>query len=370
MGLLTQGSPRAAYFYSVPDTSTFRYRAYNIAQALRPGAATGGASAAWFTAQDLDRMDRVLNACDLLVLCRNSLYTDGIARLAAKARARNRRILFDVDDLVFDPAYAHLLVDTLGLDMRNPEVWNYWFAYIGRVGATFALCDGALVTNGYLAAHAAAWSGKPARILPNFLNAEQQEISDVIWQAKERTGWRRDGRMHLAYFSGSPSHNRDFGLVSGAIAEILDADPTIWLRVVGFLEPGSDLARHASRIETLPLQDFINLQREIGSIEINLVPLQQNAFTHSKSDLKWFEAAIVGALTVASPARAYRDLIEPGRNGWLAEGYSWKSTLSEVARHFDDWRAEVAPRARAEALERFGWNRQAATIEAALFGDG
>ncbi len=364
-----RGSPRAAYFYSVPDTSTFRYRAYNIAQALLPGAATGGASAAWFTAQDLDRMERVLNACDVLVLCRNSLYTDGIARLAAKARARNRRILFDVDDLVFDPAYAHLLVDTLGLDMRNPEVWNYWFAYIGRVGATFALCDGALVTNGYLAAHAAAWSGKPARILPNFLNSEQQAISDDIWQAKERMGWRRDGRMHLAYFSGSPSHNRDFSLVSGAIAEILDENPTIWLRVVGFLDPSSDLARHASRIETLPLQDFINLQREIGSIEINLVPLQQNAFTHSKSDLKWFEAAIVGALTVASPARAYRDLIEPGRNGWLAEGYGWKGILSEIVRHFDDWRAEVAPRARAEALERFGWNRQAATIEAALFGD-
>jgi glycosyltransferase involved in cell wall biosynthesis len=368
MALLTRGSPRAAYFYSVPDTSTFRYRAYNVAQALQPGAAAGGPSAAWFTDRDLDRMERVLNACDVLVLCRNSLYTDGIARLAAKARARNRRILFDVDDLVFDPSYAHLLVDTLGLDTQNPEVWNYWFGYIGRVGATFALCDGALVTNDYLAGHAEAWSGKPARILPNFLNAEQQEISDRIWQAKERQGWRRDGRMHLAYFSGSPSHNRDFALVSSAIAEILDTDPTIWLRVVGFLEPGSELDRHASRIEALPLQDFINLQREIGSIEINLVPLQQNPFTHSKSDLKWFEAAIVGALTVASPTRAYREIIEPGRNGWLAEAYSWKTTLLEIVRHFHDWREDVAPRARAEALERFGWDRQAAAIEAALFG--
>jgi hypothetical protein len=34
MALLTRGSPRVAYFYSVPDTSTFRYRAYNVAQSL------------------------------------------------------------------------------------------------------------------------------------------------------------------------------------------------------------------------------------------------------------------------------------------------------------------------------------------------
>ena len=364
MAMLLRGAPRAAYFYAMPDTSTFRYRAYNIAQSLE---AERGASAAWFTAADLPHFGRVLDACDVLIFCRNSLYDDTVARIATLARARARRILFDADDLVFDPAYAHLLVDTLGVDKANQDVWNYWFGYIGRVAATYTLCDAAVVTNPFLAERAAAWSGKPVRIIPNYLNREQQDISDSIWQAKDANRWVRDGRRHIGYFSGSPSHNRDFALVAPAIARLMDADPTLWFRGVGFLDPGPDLARHAERIETIPLQDFINLQREIGAVELNIAPLLDNPFTNCKSELKWFEAAVVGALTIASPTHAFRGVVRQGANGWLAESYAWDTVLADVVRHCDAYRADVAPRARAEARERFGWDRQAAAITAALF---
>ena len=365
MALLLRGTPRAAYFYATPDTSTFRYRAYNIAQAL--GAQRAGAAASWFTAADLPRIGRVLDACDVLVICRNSLYDDSIARLAALARARGRRILFDCDDLVFDPAYAHLLVDTLGVDKRNDDVWNYWFAYIGRVGATFALCDAALTTNSVLAAHAARWSGKPARVIANFLNREQQDISERMWQAKAASKWAGDGRRHIGYFSGSPSHNRDFAMVAPAIARLMDADPGLWFRGVGFLEPGPDLARHAARIETIPLQDFMNLQREIGAVELNIAPLMDNAFTNCKSELKWFEAAVVGALTVATPTFTFRGAIRHGQTGFLAESHAWEDVLTEALRGFDARRGAMAEAARDEARERFGWDRQAAAITAALF---
>ena len=367
MALLMRGSPRAAYFYTVPDTSTFRYRAYNIAQALTASGGRRGPSAAWFTEAELEQMSRVLDACDVLVLCRNSLYDDRIARLAGWARARHRRILFDVDDLVFDSTYTHLLMDTLGVNVRDPAVWDYWFSYIGRIAATYTLCDGALVTNGYLARHAEAWSGKPVSVIPNFLNREQQDISDRIWDAKETGGWARDGRTHLAYFSGSPSHARDFGLVSHTIARLMDEDESLWLRVVGFLEPGPELSRHRARIETVPLQDFVNLQREIGAVEVNLVPLQDNPFTNCKSELKWFEAALVGALTVASPTFTYDRIIEHGSNGWLSHSHTWEAVLRETLRAVDGHRATIAPRAREEARAKYGWDRQARMIEAALF---
>jgi glycosyltransferase involved in cell wall biosynthesis len=364
---MMRGSPRAAYFYAIPDTSTFRYRAYNVAQALTASGSRHGPSASWFTEADMDGMGRVLDACDVLVLCRNSLYNERVARLAAQARARNRRILFDVDDLVFDPAYIHLIIDTLGVNAQDPAVWDYWFAYVGRVGATYALCDGAIVTNNYLAGHARAWSGKPVSIIPNFLNREQQEVSDRIWQAKDDSAWARDGRTHIGYFSGSPSHARDFGLVSHAIARLMDEDDSLWLRVVGFLEPGPELARYRARIEVLPLQDFINLQREIGAVEVNLVPLQDNPFTNCKSELKWFEAVIAGALTVASPTYSYSQAIEHGGNGWLAWSYTWETVLRDVLRNVDQHRASLAPRARQEAQARYGWDRQGAIIETALF---
>ena len=367
MAMMMRGTPRAAYFYAVPDTSTFRYRAYNVAQSLGANGTRTSPSASWFTAAELGQMGRVLDACDVLVLCRNSLYNDGVARLASQARARNRRILFDVDDLVFDPAYTHLLMDTVGADMSKSEVWDYWFAYVGRVAATYALCDGAITTNDYLAARAVAWSGKPAHIVPNFLNREQQAISDRIWSAKEANGWARDGRTQLAYFSGSPSHNRDFGLISNTIAQLMDEDTSIWLRIVGFLDVGPELARHRARIETLALQDFINLQREIGAVELNLVPLQDNPFTNCKSELKWFEGAVAGTLTIASATHAYRSVVDHCHNGWLAAPHTWEAILRDILPNVDDYRASVVPRAREEALDRYGWDRQAAKIEAALF---
>jgi glycosyltransferase involved in cell wall biosynthesis len=365
MAMLLRGSPRAAYFYEVPDTSTFRYRAYNVWQSLA-AEAPGGPVASWFHYGDLDRIERVLDQCDVLVLCRVH-YTDRINRMVTRARARGRRVLFDVDDLVFDVRWAHTVMDTLEVEL-NHDAWQFWFGDISRIGAAMALCDGIVVTNRYLAARAEAFLDKPTQIIPNYLNREQTEVSAQVWNAKERSGRARDGRIHLGYFSGTPTHNRDFALMVGPLARLMDEDERVMLRVVGFLGGiGSELERHRGRIEIIPLQDFLNLQREIGQVEVNLVPLQDNAFTNCKSELKWFEAAAVGAVTIAAPTYAFRHTIEHGKNGWLAPAYAWEDILREVIHGGEArWRS-VAARARMDAEERFGWRNQATIIRAALF---
>jgi glycosyltransferase involved in cell wall biosynthesis len=368
MTMLCRGFPRAAYFYEVPDTSTFRYRAYNVWQSLS-AEPPGGPSASWFHLGDLALMERFLDKSDVLVLSRVR-YTDQINRMVALARARRQRVLFDIDDLVFDLRYTHAVMDTLEVDLRDPGAFDCWFAYHGRMGGTMRLCDGVVATNPYLAARAEAFLDKRSRIIPNYLNREQMEISADVWDGKEELGWARDGRIHLGYFSGTPTHNRDFALIAQPLARLMDQDERLVLRVVGFLEHlGPDLDRHRARIESIPLQDFMNLQRKIGEVEINLVPLQDNVFTNCKSDLKWFEAAIVGAVTVASPTEVFRRTIEHEVNGWLAPAYAWEEVLRQVIEGGPTlWRA-VASRARADAIQRYGWRNQTNAIRAALFND-
>ena len=58
-----------AYFYDFPDTSTFRYRAFNMIQALN-SEVDGDTSASWFYRGDLDKMERFVDRADALVLCR------------------------------------------------------------------------------------------------------------------------------------------------------------------------------------------------------------------------------------------------------------------------------------------------------------
>ena len=185
-----------------------------------------------------------------------------------------------MDDLVFDGGYVPLIIDSLD-QPRTSDNWDNWFAWSGRYGATLRCCDGAITTNQFLADKIEAFMpGMTPHIVPNFLNRIQQEKSSAIWDDKVKSNFQRDDRIHIGYFSGSPTHNHDFEVANCGLAAIMDRFPDTILRIVGFLEPKPPLSLHKERIEMFPLQDFLNLQRLIGEVEVNVAPLQNNLFTN------------------------------------------------------------------------------------------
>ena len=162
---------------------------------------------------------------------------------------------------------------------------------------------------------------------------------------------------------------RDFALAAPAILRLMEKDPRIVLRIVGFLDVGPDLNRFRDRIEVFPLQDFLNLQRLIAEVEINIAPLQDNTFTNCKSELKYFEAAICGTLTVASPTFTFAASIEHGHTGLLAQGFDWSSKLEEAVSIVDSRAAYTAMACAAHdaVVERYGWDKHVQTIIDAVF---
>jgi glycosyltransferase involved in cell wall biosynthesis len=363
IGMLARGAPRVAYFYERPDTSTFRYRVWNMIEAL--GESMPGIGAAWFSAEDLAWTDLILDRCDTIVICR-ARYSPAFGRLIAAARSRGRRILFDVDDLVFDTRFTHLVLETLDQTSTEADL-DFWFAYMGRIGATLRLCDGVILTNEYLADRVTQFCGLPTWVVPNFLNAAQLGVSGTIRERKQASGYRRDGRIHLGYFSGTPSHNRDFAIIADTLADLLERDRRTVLRIVGFLEPRGRLASLTDRIERYPLQDFLNLQRLIGEVELNLVPLQDNTFTNCKSELKVFEAAITGTISIASPGFTLKQAIAEGETGYIAPAHRWEEVLLQAIERLEDY-PRMAEAAVAAAEECYAPERQAKAITAAVFG--
>jgi hypothetical protein len=99
---------------------------------------------------------------------------------------------------------------------------------------------------------------------------------------------------------------------------------------VGFLDVGPALHGFVDRIDILPLTDFLTLETLIGETGLNIVPLQTNAFSNSKSELKYFEAAIVETPTFATPTYSFRLAIEDGVNGYLVESYDWEDRLEQA----------------------------------------
>jgi glycosyltransferase involved in cell wall biosynthesis len=359
---LARGKRRVAYFYEAPDNSTFRYRVYNMAQVLNHGA--GDVSAAYFFLGDLHRLDEIADLADMLVICRTR-YDHQVNHLIDAFRIRHKKVLYDTDDLVFNLEYVHLLIKTLDVDVNDQQLWNHWFSYLGRLGATLKLCDGAITTNDYLARQIQEFSDVPVSIVPNFINQEQLELSDRIYEAKQGLAPTANKHIHFGYFSGSPSHNRDFALVATALEAALEQDERLAVVVVGYIDAGPGLKRFGERVTRFPFTDYVNLQRLIGSVEFNLMPLQHNVFTHSKSELKYFEAAVVGTQSIASPTYTYERAIRHGDNGYLAQAHQWLSIIGQALREIDQYPA-MAQRSRADAREKYAWFNQRACILAAL----
>jgi glycosyltransferase involved in cell wall biosynthesis len=365
---LRRGKTRVAYYYDLPDSSTFRYRVYNMIQVLR--CRDDGISASWFCRADSSHFDWIADCCDVLVICR-ARYTDRLSSMIERAKNSGRTVIFDVDDLVVDTRYAHLLMDALDQDTGSEAQLDHWFGYIGRLSTVLQLCDRAITTNEYLASHIRASTGKDVRIVPNFINREQLEYSLQLHAAKRTSRFAGDGRIHLGYFSGSPSHDNDFELISDALARLLDKDPRLHVRLIGYLNVKGAVVRHRERIERAGMHDFLNLQHLIASTEINLVPLQDNTFTNCKSELKFFEAGIVGTITIASPVFAYRQAVSDGANGFLAGPCEWESKMLcavETLSCLQGAYAEMAECAFEISRSRYSWDSQFRVIASALLG--
>ena len=121
-------------------------------------------------------------------------------------------MLFDIDDLVFDDRYTHLVMETLAQPVGE-ESLQAWFGWIARAGCTMRLCDGVITTNAFLAERIRDFSGLPTWTIPNFLNRAQIDLSSRIRDTKQHSEWARDGQIDIGYFSGTPTHARDFALI-------------------------------------------------------------------------------------------------------------------------------------------------------------
>ena len=359
--LLGDGT-KVAYLYEAPAKNTFRYRVYNMVQALSH-CEGGEISASFFSTKELEQLSASLDAIDTIVISR-ARYTGELNQFITRARNKAKKVFFDVDDLIFDPDLTHLIVDSLDLP-RTEETWNHWFAFVSRMRASILLCDSIITTNQFLADRLFDYFGKPTFVIPNFMNEQQLEISQQILARKKESNWKRNESITLGYFSGTQTHNKDFEVAATSLAALLKGDDRIKLRVGGHLSISEPIQPYASRIEVLPMRDFVNLQSAVGEVDLNLVPLQENVFSNCKSELKYFEAAIVGTLTIASPIYSYAKAIRDGQNGFLANSVEWTDKLEQAIGKLGSY-GDLAENALIDARSRYTWSAQLDAIKQTL----
>ena len=366
VGTMLDGEHRVAFVYRTPDTSTFRYRVANTVDALN--AAPGRRlRAGWFCDDELRALARIVPELDAVVVARYP-YGAALRELVQKAEAHGVPLIFDCDDMVFDVGFAELVMSSLGKDPDVNAEWDVWFAYMGRLNASLRACRGATTTNALLASRLAAYVDDAPAVVPNVMNRDQQAYSRELLDAKVTGGFRRSGPVTIGYFSGTPSHVRDFAIAGPALARVLDEDDDVSVRIVGYLDDLGSLEPHRERVEFQKFMHYVELQRSIAEVEVNIAPLSHTAFNICKSDLKYFEAAAVGTWTVASHTPSLDDAIDDGVTGRLAKAHEWDAALREavdLARDPGAYAARATPAAE-HAHQRWGWETVAEPLTRAL----
>jgi GT2 family glycosyltransferase/glycosyltransferase involved in cell wall biosynthesis len=392
---LAQGRLRVAYVAENIHSSTFRYRALNMAEVLNASLsadeqqiAAVQTSAACFFLSDLQHAEHLVNELDVLVVSRMR-DEPALAALIKASQAEGKRVLFDIDDWVFDTEAIDLIIKNMG-QSPSDEVLNYWYSVVARIGQTLRFCDGAITSSNRLADKIKAFHDVPVAVVPNFANQAQLGISEPLYQAKVHAGDDANGdgkerkrkRVRLGYFSGSASHDADLGLLAYALERVMAADDRVDLVLVGHVDVvrafgprfGGYLKGHLSdRVEQHAFVDYVTLQKLIAEVDFNLVPLQSNDFTDCKSELKYVDAALVGTCTVASPVHAYAQAIKHGENGYLAADDQWEQVLMTAIADLDEQNCspysshqQLVVAAYEDVQRRWTWKTQRTTILHAL----
>ena len=105
----------AVLLYYKADTSTFRYRCYNVMQALEESEKWG---AVYFFKEEYSVVAELLSQAHLMVMVR-SKWDLRLEQLVRIARQKKVPLLFDVDDRVFDLDALQVLTNTLDVDLRS-----------------------------------------------------------------------------------------------------------------------------------------------------------------------------------------------------------------------------------------------------------
>lgn len=323
---ISEGFKISIIIYEYPDTSTFRYRGYNICQIMEKSNVW---KVSYFFQHELSKITPFLSLISVVTICRVK-WNFEIQKFIDIVKKNHIPIAFDVDDRVFDLEYLPLVTNTLNVNMATERDYEFWFAYISRIGMTASKSDVYITTNNFLLNALESKFNKPGYIIPNFLNSEQISISQKCIEQKKNKQSKKP--FTIGYFSGTPSHINDFKIIYKEILQLLIDYPDINLSVVGFMEFPLEIQEYIKkgRVTFTNLVDFITLQELIAAVDVNIVPLVINDFTNCKSELKYFEASIVNTITCASPSYTYANCITDGENGFLCNQSEWYDKIKSI----------------------------------------
>ena len=302
--------------------TTYEYRVLHKQEQLKTQGIESAAKAD--LSFDEEALQKALSF-DVLYLYRVG-YTPIVAKIIELARAQAIPVVFDTDDLVFEPDLVHW-VDPLKT-MTSEQVALYYEG-VWRYQRTLLESDYIVTSTEHLA-ELARHHGKSVFVHRNAVSKQMIETSAGL--AAQRIKASVCDTVVLGYSSGTDTHRRDMAEIADALARILAQHANVELLILGPLALPKVLAQFDDRIRRSPLVPWAEFLPLLSTFDVNLAPLEAaNPFCRGKSEIKYTEAALLGIPTVASRIDALEYAIQDGTTGFLAgTSDEWVNALERL----------------------------------------
>jgi len=161
----------------------------------------------------------------------------------------------------------------------------------------------------------------------NVLDGETLSIVAQVDQHKVSD----ENTIVISYMSGSRAHDADFASIEAALVRILDKHQHIQLLMGGYAPVSAALQPYQQRIKTVIFSGYNRYFDNMRQADINIVPLLQDCFNECKSAIRYLEAAVLGIPSVTSNTGDFKNLIDSGKNGFLAADQdAWETALTDL----------------------------------------
>lgn len=284
-----------------------------------------------------------------------------VEEFISRVKAEGKCIIFDTDDLVFNPDLDPIYINSL-TDMGETEKDKY-YNELRKYRQTLLLSDYVIVSTDYLKKEAELVHPK---VFVN-RNSASNLMIEMAEKAKSKQNHNPQKSVIVGYMSGTPTHNKDFLECESSIISLLSENPNMFLKIIGYLDLSEDLKKHENQIIRVQFVPWQDLPYHIQTFDINLAPLElNNPFTESKSELKFIESGLLAVPTIASDVGGFTSAIKDGENGFLANtSEEWYSKLKALVTN-PDLRAKIGNNAQDTILNDYTSLARKRNLEAIL----
>ena len=248
-----------------------------------------------------------------------------VIKAIAQVNATGKLSLYEIDDLLFAPAYPPPIESYGGY--VTLETYRGLARGMGLFNAAARLCRQGIASTEPLRERLAPLVQEQFCLL-------HRNGLDHLNQFRTRDKSHKN-TIDIFYGSGTQAHNSDFiEQALPAIERVLKETPQARLVVVGYLRlPENFRMKYAKQYTQLPaiksVQGYWSL---LEQADINIAVLHDDEINACKSELKWFEAACFGIPSVVSNTANYRDVINDGQDAFLATSeQEWYTAIKRLA---------------------------------------